>query len=262
LLGDGDDLDIQVLDPIGPRFFDDCPICGAPATHREHVPPESLGGKTLTRTCEPCNVRLGSLVEPALSQWFHVELPSARFRSAGFHGARSAGHVLIRSTTDGRAVPFLDGRHHSDVDAMLAANGPVLLEGLLPDANLCWLALLKHSYLSFCLKYGPPTGYIADLIRRDLIAARTPTRDAVHASVLSPRLTVGRGQPISDVPPVSEAIAYDTAGRAHNGALLVGSLFVSWTFDMQSDHTPARDRQVRAYFTLGTGASRGISSIG
>ena len=32
-LGDGHDLDIQVLDPIGPRFFDDCPICGAPATH-------------------------------------------------------------------------------------------------------------------------------------------------------------------------------------------------------------------------------------
>ena len=190
----------------------------------------------MTRTCEPCNVRLGSLVEPALSQWFHVELPSARFRSAGFHGTRSAGHVLIRTTTDGRPVPFLDGRHHSDVDAMLAAGGPVVLEGLLPDANLCWLALLKHSYLSFCLKYGPPTGYIADLIRRDLIAARNArTRDAVHTSVLAPRLTVGRGEPISDAPPVSEAIRLRPrwAGPQRRTA---GRLpFVSWTFDMQSD---------------------------
>jgi hypothetical protein len=85
----------------------------------------------------------------------------------------------------------------------------------------------------------------------------TPT-----AAKAGSRPPVGRGEPISDAPPVSEAIAYDPAGRAHNGALLVGSLFVSWTFDMQSDATLARDRQVRAHFTLGTETRGGISSIG
>ena len=142
-----------MLDLIGPRLFEDCRICRAPAIHRGHVPPESLCGKTLTRRCDPCNVRLGVWSNRLSPNGFQVELPSAWFRSAGFHGARAAGHVLIRTTTDGRPVRFLDARQHSDVDAMLGAGGPVVLEGLLRDANLCWLALLKHSYLSFCLKH-------------------------------------------------------------------------------------------------------------
>jgi hypothetical protein len=30
---------------IQPKFFPDCPICGTPATHRKHIPPESLPGR-------------------------------------------------------------------------------------------------------------------------------------------------------------------------------------------------------------------------
>jgi hypothetical protein len=103
-LGDGEDLAIEVVGEIQPKFFPDCPICGAQATTLEHIPPQSLGGKKMTRTCEPCNSRLGGYVEPDLMNWFHVALPSARFRSASFPGTRSAGQVLLRSTPTGQLI--------------------------------------------------------------------------------------------------------------------------------------------------------------
>ena len=176
-----------MLDLIGPRLFEDCRICRAPAIHREHVPPESLCGKTLTRRCDPCNVRLGVWSNRLSPNGFQVELPSAWFRSAGFHGARAAGHVLIRTTTDGRPVRFLDGRQHSDVDAMLGAwrpccarRPPARCQPLLAGAPQALVPVILSQ------AHGPPTGYIADLIRRDLIAARThlPGRRSTPASWL------------------------------------------------------------------------------
>jgi hypothetical protein len=52
-------MEIRYLD------FGECPICLEPTSGtREHVPPESIGGNVMTRTCEPCNNKFGSLYEP------------------------------------------------------------------------------------------------------------------------------------------------------------------------------------------------------
>ncbi len=64
-----DVIQVMVGAQVPARFFESCPICGDPATDDEHVPPESVGGKVMTRTCRPCNNRLGSHVEADLADW-------------------------------------------------------------------------------------------------------------------------------------------------------------------------------------------------
>jgi len=63
----GEPIQVTVIEEIQGRVFDSCPLCGAPATDDEHVPPASMGGQIMTRTCGPCNHRLGSHVEADLA---------------------------------------------------------------------------------------------------------------------------------------------------------------------------------------------------
>ncbi len=44
-------MPLRLIEVLRPRMFDDCPICGDPATTEEHVPPQRLGGTRMTRTC-------------------------------------------------------------------------------------------------------------------------------------------------------------------------------------------------------------------
>src|SRR6266487_3704358 len=89
-------IEITTIEAIQERRFESCPICGAPATDDEHVPPESIGGKIMTRTCGPCNHRLGSHVEADLADWHDNALTLPRFGSAGVRGDRSSGRILWR----------------------------------------------------------------------------------------------------------------------------------------------------------------------
>jgi hypothetical protein len=267
-LGNGDDLNIKILDEIKPRFELGCPICGARATEEEHVPPESIGGAVMTQTCNPCNNRLGGNVEGELQQWFHVEVTSAKFWSPHFLGARPAGHVLIRSTSRGDLVPFItrsdDRRHRSDseaVDSMLQRGGPAKLTGLLPDTNRVWISLFKQAYLSFWLKHGRPGGWLGDQARAELITAREADKQEIPPSTLAHRMTVGRGPVDPEAPPVAEAIAYEPSGRALRGAVLVGSLFVSWDFDMRRPAPQPVDRQFSVDFDIGKSFDGTVSSV-
>src|SRR5690348_5394269 len=62
--------DVTILQEIHAHIFDFCPICLSPEPRsREHVPPESLGGRVLTRLCEKCNNGLGARVEVELLDW-------------------------------------------------------------------------------------------------------------------------------------------------------------------------------------------------
>lgn len=75
-------LTVTLTTEIGPHVFDRCPICLKPEpTEREHLPPESMGGQVQTRTCVPCNNRLGSLVEGDLASWYIGEVRQARISS-------------------------------------------------------------------------------------------------------------------------------------------------------------------------------------
>jgi hypothetical protein len=251
-MASGGPVQVTVIEEIQGRLFHSCPICGDPATDDEHVPPASLGGKIMTRTCGPCNHRLGSHVEADLADWYENALMLPRFGSSGIRGDRKSGRILWRTTPAGEFVLLMNGRYDPAIIDMLKS-GQVDLAGLLPDRNRYHLALLKHAYLAACMKFGVLQGDAADEIRRDLIAARdAASRQAVPESQLALGLTVLRHhQPSSPVTaPVVTAVAHEPTGPCH-GVLLAGRVFVSWSSRPFDVHEPAPSRQLRATLQVG-----------
>jgi hypothetical protein len=251
-MASGGPVEVTVIEEIQGRLFHSCPICWDPATDDEHVPPASLGGKIMTRTCGPCNHRLGSHVEADLADWYENALTLPRFGSSGIRGDRKSGRILWRTTPAGEFVLLMNGRYDLAIIDMLKS-GQVDLAGLLPDRNRYHLALLKHAYLAACMKFGVLQGDAADEIRQDLIAARdAASRQAVPESRLALGLTVlRRHQPSSPVTaPVVTAVAHEPTGPCH-GVLLAGRVFVSWSSRPVDVHEPAASRQLRATLQVG-----------
>ena len=206
----------------------------------------------MTRTCGPCNRRLGSHIEADLADWYDNALTLPRFASPGVQGDRKSGRILWRATPAGEFVLLMNGRYDPAISEMLHS-GRVDLAGLLPDRNRYRLALLKHAYLAACMKFGVLQGDAADEIRRDLIAARdAASRTDVPESRLALGLTVlRRHQPCRPVAaPVVWAVAHEPVGLC-DGVLFAGRVFVSWSsrpFDVQQ---PAAPRRLHATLQVG-----------
>jgi HNH endonuclease len=58
-------IDLRVLAPSPERvFFERCPIClSSGSMTAEHVPPEVIGGRVMTSTCDRCNNELGASID-------------------------------------------------------------------------------------------------------------------------------------------------------------------------------------------------------
>jgi hypothetical protein len=255
-------IDVTVIEEIQPRIFGSCPICDAPATDDEHVPPESLGGRKMTRTCKPCNNDLGSRVEADLTDWFENALTLPRFSSDDVQGARRSGRILWRTTPEGEFVLLVDGKIDPAILDMLRT-GQVDLAGLMPDRNRYRLALLKHSYLVACMRFGTLVGDVADEIRRDLIAARdAPSREEVPVSRLALGLTVVRFvAPWPGVTaPAIRAIIHEDSGPCE-GVILAGQVFVSWSSLIGAIAPAATPRQLRVSLMVGGTMDGTISAV-
>jgi hypothetical protein len=225
----GQPVRITPMARIARRFFDACPICGEEATEAEHVPPASIGGRVMTRTCAPCNNKLGSNVEADLADWNDGALTLPRFSADVIAGARRSSRILCRRPPDGSFVLVVDGNIDSAVRDMLES-GQVDLRALLPDTNRVRLGLLKHSFLSACLYGGLLEGPDAEAVRVDLLAARDAgSRREVPASRLALGLTVLRSDdgPLLDWPVVHAIGEID--GDRTEGVVLGGTIFVSWS---------------------------------
>lgn len=246
----GEGVSISPIEVIQPHIFKDCPICGAPATSREHVPPESIGGKVMTRTCEPCNHRLASQVEADLADWMDSAIRVPRFRSAAVAGSRKVSRIVIRTAPGGEVILLPQGRVDQGIIDMLRS-GALSLAGVLPEPRRYRLALLKHAYLAACLKFPSLVdNEIAAQVRHDLIAARDADgRDNVPASALAMGLTVLRRNEAATVPPVVLAIAHLTDGPCE-GVLLAGRVFVSWTSTL-TEQPAGTPRQVNLRLAVG-----------
>jgi hypothetical protein len=259
----GEPIEVTVIEEIQGRLFHSCPICGAPATDDEHVPPASLGGKIMTRTCGPCNRRLGSHVEVDLADWYDNALTLPRFASSVVQGARQSSRILWRETLAGEFVLLMNGRYDPAIIDMLKT-GQVALAGLLPDRNRYRLALLKHAYLAACMKFGVLQGDTADEIRRDLMAARdAASRTDVPQSRLALGLTVlRRHRPCRPgTAPVVWAVAHVPADPC-DGVLLAGRVFVSWSSRPFGVRQPEAPRQLRATLQVGGRLDGAVPSIG
>jgi hypothetical protein len=254
--GTKDSAQFDGFEVIPQRMFTECPICGDPATDDEHVPPASIGGRIMTRTCAPCNNNLGSRVEVDLADWFDGASSRTRVESTGIRGARNPGRLLLGFTPDGQFGLMPEREPTADIYAMLRS-GSLSLTATPPDFNRYRIALLKQAYLAGCMRFGVPEGDAAEEVRRDLIAARdAPSRREVRQSRLAHGLHVFRFP--ETVPPgassVMRAVAHLPEGPVE-GVILVGRIFVSWTSDLDEDEQSSQ--QQRHAVTLQVGAPVG-----
>ncbi|MGQ0431268.1 MAG: HNH endonuclease [Microthrixaceae bacterium] len=259
---DAQQFTVRPVRSIAPHRFEACPICGNPATTSEHVPPAAMGGVVMTRTCEPCNHRLGSHVEPDLIDWVDGALTLTAFAGDAVVGPRYARRLLHRTTAAGEFVLVIDGKHDEAIRDLLAS-GTAQLSASFPDENRMRIAAMKHAYLSACLylRSVPPH---SDQMRRDLLAARdAQRRDAVPYSPVAAGLTVLRLDPDSGTLP-SGPLVYAIAqidGQSVPGVLLGGATFVSWAGDLKPASTITHPNRMTATLDVGAALSGTITSV-
>ncbi|MEV4418217.1 hypothetical protein [Catellatospora sp. NPDC049609] len=258
----GGQATVTVVETLQPRMFDRCPICGDPATSDEHVPAQSLHGRVMTRTCEPCNNGLGSRVEPALLDWCDNAINLSKLSGGSVPGQRHAGRLLLRHLPDGQFVLLQDGPYDPAI-ADILRSGNVDLKGCLPNDDHVRLALLKNAYLAGCLKFGIQEGGYADETRADLIAARdAKNRQDIPPSRIARGLMVRRlsGPVPSAAASVAIAIANDPTGPVP-GVVLAGRIFVSWTSDLGTA-APDRDAwEISAPLTVGPAVAGTVTAV-
>lgn len=235
------DSDIRVdvetpLTEIWSHNFDRCPICLEPEPgHKEHVPPESIGGDVQTVTCKPCNSDLGSRVEDELFAWYAGALGRVRISSPGsdVQGPRDAGEMFFFKTPADEFVLIGNRKPNADIDQMLASRR-FGLEFSELDRAAYHIGALKQAYLAACLQLKEiPQSASAEAIRSDLIAARNATRRSVPRSAIADALMLARSYGSEVVPP----LAFGKARTSLPGVEWViamagkaGPMYVSWPF--------------------------------
>jgi hypothetical protein len=211
--------------------FDQCPICLTPApTSREHVPPESIGGRIRTHLCGDCNNKLGTRVEVEFLDWRDHAMRNARAGDKDVGRYRRLQRVLYRQAPDGKFLLTLDVGSDTTIPDMLNSGGKLSYTYSPPDDNRCRLAALKHAYLAACLdRREIPSTPTAEAIRAELLAARDAgsNRD-VPVGDYAAGFPVMRTYKQPHGPSLSLVI-FQAPGRQPEYAIsLAGSVLVPW----------------------------------
>lgn len=134
---------------------------------------KALGGRVMTRTCERCNNKLGSMSEAALASLVagEVVVEAESQSDAGPRGVR-------RATAAIRQVPFnLPTLHLTSGDpdllSAIASGVPFNVRYRLLDPFPAGVAILKYAYLAACVwLQGIPLSAEAKSFREALVAVR------------------------------------------------------------------------------------------
>lgn len=223
-----------VLRSIDPADFPVCPIClDAPGETREHVPPKPLGGSVMTRTCGPCNGKLGSRTESAMQDWYDSAFRISYSRQGDPH---RFGHdrILIRKSPAGEYLLLHEKPSNGQDDTLgeaLRGTGTLMSHQSWPHPNQYMNGLLKSAYLAACLSIrGVPIVPSAEEIRAELLAARDTRKRAdvqlgPHAASLGFHRT---GTPA--VGPPLALVRTEIDNQATYLISLAGTLLVTWPF--------------------------------
>ncbi|MFG3343054.1 hypothetical protein [Glycomyces sp. NPDC048151] len=195
VLPGGERFDAEFVAIAQPLEFDRCPLCLAlNPRRREHIPPESVGGTVLTRTCERCNSLAGSRLEADFADWVHDRLPT-RFTHNKIQGQRRGPRIQILETHEGQPVLLFEGEQCDPaVPEMLRLGGEVNVEFTTPDPDRSHLAAIKSAYLSACLiVQAIPETPEAEAIRQVLLTAiETPRHQPVPMTGLPDGMWLAR----------------------------------------------------------------------
>lgn len=132
--------------------FPVCPIClGTEALTDEHVPMKALGGRVMTRTCAPCNNKIGSLSEEALRRLAVGEVQiELLFSGAGAPRGWRKATAIIRQDPDEPPILQVMGGDPALIEAVtdgLSFEARYTLFDQFPLG----IALLKYAYLAACV---------------------------------------------------------------------------------------------------------------
>lgn len=186
------DMESRRVSPASPRTSA-CPIClVAPATSDDHVPPQSVGGALLVRTCERCNNEFGSRYEVDFADWYDVAIRAPRFSGDTVRGARHAGRHLVRETPSGEFVLFGVGAGDPATEEILEA-GQFSMHGFNQDPARVLVAAGKIAFLLLCaLLDGEALSPRGEALRGELLAARElPRRAPVEVGPTIRRIRLG-----------------------------------------------------------------------
>lgn len=226
----------ELIGKIERRLFESCPICGGIPEKDEHVPPKSIGGVIMTRTCRACNQTFGGRVEGGVKDWFYGAISNVELAAENVQGSRRIGKMRIMPTRDGKFLAAVEGGKEVDIHAMLLSK-KVVVRGRGPDPNILRVALLKHVYLAQCLWSGIPQGPLADHIRESIIAARDASRhDPTPISRVALGLTVVlflEEERLTVAPHVAARI--ELPDGPVDGVIMLGRFFVSWPAEPPAD---------------------------
>jgi hypothetical protein len=182
----------------------------------------------MTRTCARCNNDLGR-VEAELTDWRDNAFRHTTATSDAIVGARKLPRLLRRQTADGRFALIIDGPMHPDAEPMLKGS-EFALQFVPPNPRLYKLAALKHAYLAACLDLRAiPQTPCADLIRRDLLAARdAKSRSSILSSDYANAMPLMRSHEHPQGPPIVLAVLERSPGVGEYWFILAGSIAVPW----------------------------------
>lgn len=183
--------------PLEPFYFDRCPIClVGPADSAEDVPPRSISGTVLTRTCRRCNNELGAKIDRHLAAFCGDEVLDLRVVVQGVQGVRKVGRAAIRRTEGGTPIIIPREREPSNVRAALNSGAEMRITySLEPDQARVKLGILKSAYLAGCVGaqtiIDSPT---ARRLRAEILAARDAPSTAVLKVRTDPSFRSGPGE--------------------------------------------------------------------
>ncbi|MEI5585409.1 MULTISPECIES: HNH endonuclease [unclassified Agromyces] len=199
---DAVEVSVQKLHVV--RFVElpECPICLAPKpTSAEHVPPESMGGGVITRSCERCNNEFGSRIEPHLLDWYEHAV-RASFRGDAVPGKRVGPRMLVREASDGRVGLIFDRGKYDEAITEIFDGGEFEMIYSPPDPGRVQVGLLKSAYLAACAVLGE--------------VLRTERAEAVREE-LQTALSAPRNQPLKTGPIARQLRAHRTYRPARRG---------------------------------------------
>lgn len=216
--------------------FAECPICGkgGPLT-AEHVPPARLGGAVLTETCRACNNVFGSYEEALLQ---HAEQRyTMAIRGPGIAGERRVADVILRMTPDRELVMTTWNGFWPDWTGPLFTDVGVEIQLERRCSCLAYAAMLKNGLLAACalnpmIVTDPSSWPVAQMVRQQLVAWRTPSESHLEIDPRLKRLQVRYDAPIGASPGVvlCEATNRATGQRAH--VIRLGwQLAIEWPVD-------------------------------
>jgi hypothetical protein len=245
-------FDLYVLDPLPERaFFERCPIClSTGSMTAEHVPPEAIGGRVITSTCDRCNNELGSSIDrPFVDSMFgrFEGFKVSTEASNAVQGFRTYRNVRLAAGKDHERGVWIDGEKNSEMAQLLAGATQFEAKMQILDPKAVGLGELKSLYLACCVIAGQIlSGETADRVRADLVAVRDNRGELADRDLVDVAQWVRHIQPFEAELTKPESRPIHQAVVARDGRLIPAVGWLNYTCEAPFGDSPVLSARLEA----------------